>query len=90
MKETVIIERNGIHYRLYRPVENPTLEQRVDFLEKMLRQTHVHESRCARNFPDIKGRFWNWEYVYKPCDCWLTSSLGTQGIEMYEEYDYEA
>jgi len=60
---------NIVHYTRERTAR---LEERVDFIENLLREHHIHSHECkvmdiARK--NAQGRAY---FHPQPCDCWLT------------------
>ena len=66
--------------------ENPTLEERVNFLEYMLRRPRPHELLCESKRPEfITKHWWSTPSVIFPhaCDCWLSEPFGTTGFREF-------
>jgi hypothetical protein len=63
--------------------ENPTLEERVNFLEHLLRKAAPHEMLCESKRPEFETKhWWSTPSVVFPhaCDCWLSDPFGTTGL----------
>jgi len=70
-------------YDTFTLVDDPTLQERLDFLEKGLREIANHERMCESRRPALTKEGWRGKvkttFPY-PCDCWLSNPLGSVGL----------
>lgn len=63
---------------------NPTEEERLNFLEHMLRRVGIHELLCESKRPEFeeKKHWWSSRDLAFPhdCDCWLSEPFGSTGL----------
>lgn len=66
------------------PTSTPTLDERVNFIETVLRKNQAHEMFCAVRTPEFtKKNWWSMSDLTFPheCDCWLSRPFGTMGLQ---------